>query len=167
MPIYTQPNIPLYVYDYLLDSNHILYTDKFDETQITEKEINMIQNSVHMNYITLRCNTLHVRALICISRAYIFYDNRKLKDIFINVIEVDEEYQNQQNFKKFIAIMENICIKNNRVLCITNVCSQRLIEIMNKNKDKYELKQYTDNDYICKATITKELLNSAPPINIF
>jgi hypothetical protein len=152
MPLFTTPNIHDDLYEYLGDSYHLLYEDKFDENSITPSMIEYVLKSPYQNYVTIRCNTLHITALICISRSYIIYNNKKISDIQINSVEVDEGYRNKGNFHKFIDIMTEICKNNKRALWLQSVSEPRLSNILNKHTDIYKPQQYCEYNYNVIAT---------------
>ena len=78
------------------------------------------------NYVLQRWEAHYISAEICVSRAPIRIEERSLKNLELNVVEVDEEHRRQRHFKMFIDRFSEFCREHKRVLLITEVHSDDL-----------------------------------------
>lgn len=140
MTLYTLPDIPQSLQDkYLGDSYHLIYTECLTEDDMSPEVINRVIHSPMLNYITLRCETLKITAIICLSKTLVRRHKQDFPTMQIMQVEIQpDDYMSRGNFKKFISIMKNVATNSGHILTIMNISSDRLQSIIDKHPDQYE-----------------------------
>jgi hypothetical protein len=139
MTLYTLPDIPQDLQDkYLGDSYHLIYTECLTEADLSPDVIDTVLASPMLNYITVRCETLKITSIICLSTPLTAYRSHRHLTLQIMQVEVHPDFISKGNFLRFMNIMRNVATNCNRILTIMNVSSERLQLIIDKHPDKYE-----------------------------
>lgn len=154
MPLYSLPYIPSDLESQFLgDAYHLLYEECLTEDNLNPQTIDFILRSPMHNYVTLRCNTLNITALLCVCRSWTRCNGKEFRELRIMQVEIDSDYQGIKNFVKFIDIMTTISKTNKRVLTLMNVSSERMQEIMAKNSDIYQPMDAYEGSYIVTPSL--------------
>ena len=88
------------------------------------------------NYVPVRLG--HAMAEVCVSRAPAYIDGEEYAYLGISVVEVDAEHQGKGEMMALVNVLWDVAQVMKRKLCITEVRSQRLMDILKKNNRSWK-----------------------------